>query len=171
MFVWLWKTYRTVWTYRALTVRVIVSKRYSDWMKNYLALSDFLNKMSSMPCRYRAVCSGFSQSYAIFSINCKANSIIALQQNLDDNLRWRWECRGFPHFNSLFQWYYVVWWLLYFNSKWSLVCDRAYLGATIQSCFFAGMLIGSFVTGMISDAWGRKKCIFLCNSIMVGSSY
>ena len=51
--------------------------------------------------------------------------------------------------------------------KWNLICDRAFLGATIQSCFFAGMLVGSIVTGMMSDAWGRKKCIFICNAIMV----
>lgn len=52
-------------------------------------------------------------------------------------------------------------------TEWNLLCDRAFLGATIQSCYFAGMLIGSFVTGMISDAWGRKKCIFVCNAIML----
>ena len=55
----------------------------------------------------------------------------------------------------------------FFCLKWNLICDRAFLGATIQSCYFAGMLIGSIVTGMISDAWGRKKCIFICNAIMV----
>ena len=51
--------------------------------------------------------------------------------------------------------------------KWDLICDRGFLGATIQSCFFAGMLIGSFATGMISDAWGRKKCIFVTNALFV----
>ncbi|XP_031557354.1 organic cation transporter protein-like [Actinia tenebrosa] len=59
-------------------------------------------------------------------------------------------------------------------SEWNLVCDRAYLGAIIQSCYFAGMTIGSFATGMISDAWGRKKCIFFSTAIMllggIGSS-
>lgn len=53
------------------------------------------------------------------------------------------------------------------TSEWNLICDRAFLGATIQSCFFAGMLVGSFVTGIISDAWGRKKCIFACNAVMI----
>ncbi|XP_078357827.1 organic cation transporter protein-like [Oculina patagonica] len=52
-------------------------------------------------------------------------------------------------------------------SEWNLICDRAYLGATLQSVYFAGMLVGSFVTGMISDAWGRKKCIFVSNAVMV----
>ncbi|KAK3755611.1 hypothetical protein QZH41_017604, partial [Actinostola sp. cb2023] len=50
---------------------------------------------------------------------------------------------------------------------WNLICDRAYLGATVQSCYFAGMLIGSLTTGMISDAWGRKNCMFFCNAIML----
>lgn len=54
-------------------------------------------------------------------------------------------------------------------SEWNLICDRAFLGATIQSCFFAGMLLGSFVTGMVSDACGRKKCIFISNAIMLVS--
>ncbi|KAJ7388477.1 hypothetical protein OS493_037387 [Desmophyllum pertusum] len=52
-------------------------------------------------------------------------------------------------------------------SEWDLICDRGFLGATIQSCFFAGMLIGSFATGMISDAWGRKKCIFVTNALFI----
>ncbi|KAK3753624.1 hypothetical protein QZH41_014731 [Actinostola sp. cb2023] len=54
-------------------------------------------------------------------------------------------------------------------SEWNLICDRAYLGATIQSCYFIGMLFGSFITGMISDAWGRKKCIFLSTIIMLSA--
>ncbi|XP_048582191.1 organic cation transporter protein [Nematostella vectensis] len=52
-------------------------------------------------------------------------------------------------------------------SEWNLICDRAYLGATLQSCFFAGMLIGSLVSGLISDAWGRKKCFYLSYALMV----
>jgi len=52
-------------------------------------------------------------------------------------------------------------------SEWNLICDRAFLGATIQSCFFVGMLVGSFVTGIFSDAWGRKKCIFVSNAVML----
>ncbi|KAL9982534.1 hypothetical protein ACROYT_G004588 [Oculina patagonica] len=52
-------------------------------------------------------------------------------------------------------------------SEWNLICDRAFLGATIQSSFFAGMLVGSIVTGIMSDAWGRKKCMFICNAIML----
>lgn len=51
----------------------------------------------------------------------------------------------------------------------NLICDHGYLGATLQSVYFAGMLVGSFVTGMISDAWGRKKCIFVSNTVMVSS--
>jgi len=52
-------------------------------------------------------------------------------------------------------------------SEWNLICDRGFLGATVQSVFFAGMLIGSFSTGIISDAWGRKKCIFASMAIMI----
>jgi len=56
-------------------------------------------------------------------------------------------------------------------SEWNLICDRAFLGATIQSCYFVGMLVGSIVTGILSDAWGRKKCIFICNAIMLVTGF
>ena len=57
-----------------------------------------------------------------------------------------------------------------FCYQWNLICDRAFLGATIQSCFFVGMLVGSLSTGIFSDAWGRKKCIFVSNAVMVSWS-
>ena len=74
----------------------------------------------------------------------------------------------------LFAWFCFVCFFIFschlifnFYFQWNLICDRKFLGATIQSCFFVGMLIGSLVTGMFSDAWGRKKCIFVSNAIMV----
>ncbi|XP_001622468.2 organic cation transporter protein [Nematostella vectensis] len=54
-------------------------------------------------------------------------------------------------------------------SEWRLICDKAYLGATLQSVYFIGMLFGSFLTGMVSDAWGRKNCLFLFTGIMLAA--
>ena len=64
------------------------------------------------------------------------------------------------HLNLTFSFWYF---------KWNLICDRGFLGATLQSIFFAGMLIGSFLTGIISDAWGRKNCMFASMAITVSS--
>ena len=47
------------------------------------------------------------------------------------------------------------------------MCNRAYLNAVIQSSMFVGMMVGAFISGMLSDAFGRKTCIFVFNGIMV----
>ncbi|KAK3722362.1 hypothetical protein QZH41_013694, partial [Actinostola sp. cb2023] len=52
-------------------------------------------------------------------------------------------------------------------SEWNLICDRAPLAAIIQSMFFVGMLVGSFVSGILSDAFGRKTVIFGTIAVMV----
>ncbi|KXJ27806.1 Organic cation transporter 1 [Exaiptasia diaphana] len=57
------------------------------------------------------------------------------------------------------------------EDKFNTVCNRAYLNAVIQSCMFVGMWIGAVFSGMISDAFGRKKCIFLCNGIMTVAGF
>ncbi|XP_031557646.1 organic cation transporter-like protein [Actinia tenebrosa] len=60
-------------------------------------------------------------------------------------------------------------------SEWNLLCDRAYLGASIQSSYFAGMLVGSIVSGWIADSFGRRTSIFLSLAFIilfgVGSSF
>ncbi|XP_020894669.1 organic cation transporter protein [Exaiptasia diaphana] len=56
-------------------------------------------------------------------------------------------------------------------TEFNTVCNRAYLNAVIQSCMFVGMWIGAVFSGMISDAFGRKKCIFLCNGIMTVAGF
>ncbi|XP_048580784.1 organic cation transporter protein [Nematostella vectensis] len=60
-------------------------------------------------------------------------------------------------------------------SEWNLICDRGYIGASLQAVFFAGMMIGSVISGMMADAWGRKPCIFACTTLMAltsaGSAY
>ncbi|KAK3750270.1 hypothetical protein QZH41_008119, partial [Actinostola sp. cb2023] len=50
---------------------------------------------------------------------------------------------------------------------WNLLCDRAYIGAAIQSSYFAGMLIGSIVSGWIADRFGRKPSIFVSVGFIV----
>ncbi|EDO31074.1 predicted protein, partial [Nematostella vectensis] len=49
---------------------------------------------------------------------------------------------------------------------WNLICDGAALGATVQSCLFAGMLVSCLFAGYLSDMFGRKKCMFTSVGIM-----
>ncbi|XP_031561203.1 organic cation transporter protein-like [Actinia tenebrosa] len=55
-------------------------------------------------------------------------------------------------------------------SEWNLICDRAHIGATVQSCFFIGMLLGSIPGGWLSDTFGRRICIIVGLSMMFVSS-
>nr|KAG5691666.1 hypothetical protein BaRGS_014121 [Batillaria attramentaria] len=45
-------------------------------------------------------------------------------------------------------------------SEWGLVCDRAVIRPTIISIQFAGILVGAFLTGQISDLFGRRYTFF-----------
>ncbi|XP_071750279.1 organic cation transporter protein [Lepeophtheirus salmonis] len=51
----------------------------------------------------------------------------------------------------------------YFNNtiiqEWNLVCDRDYLSKLSQTIYFAGLLVGVFLSGIISDKFGRKKAL------------
>lgn len=48
-------------------------------------------------------------------------------------------------------------------TEWNLICDRAHVGANVQAGYAAGMLVGSFVFGAISDVFGRRFCMLLCS--------
>ncbi|XP_032239043.1 organic cation transporter protein isoform X1 [Nematostella vectensis] len=60
-------------------------------------------------------------------------------------------------------------------TEWDLLCDRAYLAATIQSCYFAGMFFGAITGGWLSDNFGRKPTMFIGVGVMalvsLGSSF
>ncbi|XP_033637976.1 organic cation transporter protein-like [Asterias rubens] len=43
----------------------------------------------------------------------------------------------------------------------NLICDRSFLAQTAQSIFLAGCLVGSFLFGFLSDAFGRKKMLLI----------
>lgn len=47
-------------------------------------------------------------------------------------------------------------------TEWSLVCDRRYLSALLNTIYFVGVTMGSLVCGMICDMVGRKKMILFC---------
>uniref|UniRef100_A0AAY4BVI9 Major facilitator superfamily (MFS) profile domain-containing protein n=1 Tax=Denticeps clupeoides TaxID=299321 RepID=A0AAY4BVI9_9TELE len=45
-------------------------------------------------------------------------------------------------------------------SEWNLVCDDAWKAPFTGTVFFSGVLTGSFISGMISDRYGRKVVFF-----------
>lgn len=47
-----------------------------------------------------------------------------------------------------------------------LVCDRAWMGANVQSVYMVGMLVGSYLFGDLSDRFGRKP-VFLSALVMM----
>eukprot|EP00096_Caligus_rogercresseyi_P015871 TRINITY_DN8354_c0_g1_i1.p1 TRINITY_DN8354_c0_g1~~TRINITY_DN8354_c0_g1_i1.p1 ORF type:complete len:549 (-),score=48.76 TRINITY_DN8354_c0_g1_i1:34-1680(-) len=51
----------------------------------------------------------------------------------------------------------------YFSStiiqEWDLVCDREYLAKLAQTIYFFGLLVGVFVSGVVSDKFGRKVAL------------
>ncbi|XP_076064263.1 organic cation transporter [Oratosquilla oratoria] len=48
-----------------------------------------------------------------------------------------------------------------------LVCSRAWLRATVQSVYMAGMLVGSYLFGDLSDRFGRKPVFLAALLLMV----
>ncbi|KAK7476308.1 hypothetical protein BaRGS_00032426, partial [Batillaria attramentaria] len=46
-------------------------------------------------------------------------------------------------------------------SEWGLVCSKAFIRPTIISIQMAGVLIGAFLTGQISDVFGRRYTFFV----------
>ncbi|XP_043561292.1 solute carrier family 22 member 5-like [Chiloscyllium plagiosum] len=54
-------------------------------------------------------------------------------------------------------------------SEWNLVCDNKWKRPFTASVFFLGMLCGSFISGQISDRYGRKLILFVSMTVHTGS--
>ncbi|XP_078086931.1 organic cation/carnitine transporter 2-like isoform X1 [Mustelus asterias] len=55
-------------------------------------------------------------------------------------------------------------------SEWDLVCDNEWKGPFAMSVFFVGVLSGSFISGQLSDRFGRKIVMFGTMAIQTGFS-
>ncbi|XP_014283802.1 organic cation transporter protein [Halyomorpha halys] len=55
-------------------------------------------------------------------------------------------------------------------TEWNLVCDRSYLRQLAELLFLVGVAVGGFVSGLISDRFGRKQTLMvsLLAQILIG---
>nr|XP_033783670.1 solute carrier family 22 member 5-like isoform X2 [Geotrypetes seraphini] len=56
-------------------------------------------------------------------------------------------------------------------TEWNLVCDNNWKAPLTTSIYFVGVLIGSFVSGQLSDRFGRKKVLFVTMAVQTGFSF
>ncbi|XP_067899126.1 organic cation/carnitine transporter 2-like [Heterodontus francisci] len=53
-------------------------------------------------------------------------------------------------------------------SEWDLVCDNDWKGPFSMSVFFLGVVVGTFITGQLSDRFGRKAVLFGTMAVQTG---
>ena len=58
------------------------------------------------------------------------------------------------HFSSANEWNVI--------SEWGLVCEREWIGPTVTTVYFCGVMIGGIVFGSLSDRFGRKNMMLIC---------
>ncbi|KAF7666714.1 hypothetical protein LDENG_00094780 [Lucifuga dentata] len=56
-------------------------------------------------------------------------------------------------------------------TEWDLVCDDAWKNPLTSSFFFCGVLLGSFITGQLSDRFGRKIVWFVAMAVQTVFSF
>ncbi|CAD7687919.1 unnamed protein product [Nyctereutes procyonoides] len=56
-------------------------------------------------------------------------------------------------------------------TEWSLVCEDDWKTPLTSSLFFVGVLLGSFVSGQLSDRFGRKNILFATMAVQTGFSF
>ncbi|NXU05339.1 S22A5 protein, partial [Buphagus erythrorhynchus] len=56
-------------------------------------------------------------------------------------------------------------------TEWNLVCANDWKGPLSTSLFFVGVLLGSFISGQLSDKFGRKNVLFATLAMQTGFSF
>ncbi|KAF5913460.1 hypothetical protein HPG69_017078 [Diceros bicornis minor] len=55
--------------------------------------------------------------------------------------------------------------------RWNLVCEDDWKAPLTISLFFVGVLVGSFISGQLSDRFGRKNVLFVTMGMQTGFSF
>ena len=50
-------------------------------------------------------------------------------------------------------------WARTVTTEWDLVCQDSQLPVLAKMIFFSGFAVGTFLAGIVSDIWGRKRWI------------
>ncbi|KAM9069865.1 solute carrier family 22 member 4 isoform X1 [Sarcophilus harrisii] len=56
-------------------------------------------------------------------------------------------------------------------TEWNIVCDENWKPPLTTSLFFVGVLMGSFISGQLSDRFGRKNILFGTMAVQTGFSF
>ncbi|XP_072486099.1 solute carrier family 22 member 4 isoform X2 [Notamacropus eugenii] len=56
-------------------------------------------------------------------------------------------------------------------TEWNIVCDENWKPPLTTSLFFVGVLLGSFISGQLSDRFGRKIILFVTMAVQTGFSF
>ncbi|XP_019497742.1 PREDICTED: solute carrier family 22 member 5 [Hipposideros armiger] len=56
-------------------------------------------------------------------------------------------------------------------TEWNLVCEDDWKAPLTTSLFFGGVLVGSFISGQLSDRFGRKNVLFVTMGMQTGFSF
>ncbi|KAM5217296.1 organic cation/carnitine transporter 2 isoform 1-T1 [Hipposideros larvatus] len=56
-------------------------------------------------------------------------------------------------------------------TEWNLVCEDDWKAPLTISLFFGGVLVGSFISGQLSDRFGRKNVLFVTMGMQTGFSF
>ncbi|XP_047273553.1 organic cation/carnitine transporter 2 isoform X5 [Homo sapiens] len=56
-------------------------------------------------------------------------------------------------------------------AQWNLVCEDDWKAPLTISLFFVGVLLGSFISGQLSDRFGRKNVLFVTMGMQTGFSF
>ena len=112
-------------------------------------VSVFNNAVPKLLCQYKKLNNSFDDDGPYLPNSCEIFKNISLSK--ENNQEPLYECR----YDTTYYGRSVV-------TEYDLICDRLYLSSLTQTIFMVGSMT-SFVSGYLSDQYGRKKvCLYIC---------
>ncbi|XP_061473049.1 solute carrier family 22 member 4-like isoform X1 [Rhineura floridana] len=126
----------------------------SEWLNNSIPLEERDGRQVLSRCRrYRL------EALAHFSAtNLEPGRDVNLSQVEQEKCLDGWEYSREPYLSTIV-------------SEWNLVCDDDWKTPLTTSLFFVGVLLGSFISGQLSDRFGRKSILFATMGVQTGFSF